>query len=259
MSQSAAAITPQTDIQPARVEVHAPENRADITSERSPVKPPESSGVVPPETTTPTLPQPPIALVGGTTPAANGPTPIAANEVHGDKNLVIEQLLARFIGDRLPKGAANGLSIEFKAVPSSVVTADGTNQHDIKLVFTGGNLNDEKKAQALATMLRAAMQEHPAFEGMSFNGGDQPIEHFMQCQILAFEPERYEQLLKPQPRKHVTFIPEPEEAKSAGHQCNGAGCPSCGPKHDQPKPDTSIELPPALHDMVKQAANGVAK
>lgn len=258
MSQAAAA---QTTTNETRAPIPAPEIRADTNAERPAVPPPEHAqpAIVPPETTTPTIPTPPVALADNPRPSLVEITKPAANEVHGDKNLVIEQLLARFIGDRLPKGAANGLSIEFVAVPSSVVTADGQNQHDIKLVFSGGNLNDAKKAQSLATMLRGAMHEHPAFEGMSFGGADQPIEHSMQCQILALEPERYEQLLKPQPRKYVTFIPEPDEpSKTAGHHCTGAGCKSCGPKVDQPKPDTRVEMPPASHEPLKQVANGVA-
>lgn len=257
MSQSNAAIAPQTDSQPAREEVKAPENRADINIERPPVKPPEP-GVVPPETTTPTIPQPPVALNDNSKPALTDITKPAANEVHGDKSLVIEQLLASFIGDRLPRGTAAGMELVVNVVPSSVVTEEGPNQHDIKITFKGGSLFDTKKAQTVATMLRAALADHPAFAGLGFNGADQEVEQFMTCQILALEPERYEQLLKPQPRTHHTFIPDAPE-QSTGHQCSGAGCPSCGPKHDQPKPDTSIELPPALHEMVKQVANGASK
>lgn len=138
------------------------------------------------------------------------PTPPIHSEVTNDPHL-IEKNIAQFIADRLPPEMRAGLMVDFEESPSNKITSEGQlNQglHDVNIKFTGGKLDNPEVAQKLAEQLRAAMREHPAFEGMSFGGVDQPIEHMMNCQILGLEKERFNSLQQPQPRVHKTFLPE---------------------------------------------------
>lgn len=280
MSDTIAA-TPSTtapDLTSARAPLPGPEMAAHPEADRTPVKPPEHGGghaqatIAPPESPLPPAlpPTPPIAQVVPTgTPLASGL----------DDSKLIEQYLAHFIADRLPKDVARGLMLDVIIAPCNAVTGEGeeAGAHDIAITVKGGKLEDQKESKSVAEMIRAALQEHPAFSGLSFSGaGDRDISHFMRCQILALEPKRVEALRKPQPRQRTTFItpvspssttPEAIAAQAAieastqaatGHEGHGPNCahcnalaatpeaaPSSAPMVAQPTPDAASHPAPA--------------
>ncbi len=212
----------------ARAGVPAPESKS------------QALGAVMPPRGEVKLPVPPVNNVAPEAPAANDALGGIADR--------IEHLLAPFIADRLPKAMHAGLQLKVVIDKSNAITGEqGVGQHDISISFIGGKLEDEEHAQELAAQLRAAMREHPAFEGMTFGGADTPIEHLMRCQILGLEADRYATLLKPQPRVQTTFIADaaqPETAPAAGHCTGGADCGHCNaPK--TPKATTAASAAPA--------------
>ena len=194
-----------TTIDAARNPVPAPEQQSVATAASAQAEMIAETAILP--TPAPTVPTPPMQT-SAVTPTAAAPTG------HANKAQQIEQNLAHFVGDRLPAAFAKGLMVDVVLANSNAVTGEGSpkDAHDIAITFKGGEFENPAKAQELGTLLRAALREHPAFANMGFAGEDQQIEHFMRCQILALEPAHLQELLTPQPAKHVTFVtPNPTQ------------------------------------------------
>jgi hypothetical protein len=228
---------------------------AETAAQRPPVKAPENHQAAPEHAATmpppPRVPTPPPidpkALAASSAPAAN--------HAFGG----VEMHLARFVGQRIEKQFLPGLQLDVTIVPSNAVTGEGQKGlHDVEIRFTGGALENPEQARLLAPQLRAALREHPAFEGMNFGGlADEQIEHFMRCQILGLEAERHQELLKLQPDKKVTFLADalaaqPTTQEPAKTPCTGAaGCGHCKEtgeqKRETPKPHApKADAAPAL-------------
>lgn len=253
-TQPAALIPPAIDAamiapppaEAARPQVPPPEKQeAPEVSQPMPAAANDAS-IAPPTEGKP-LPKPPIHTVAA-------PMGEVANDAH-----LIENNIAKFVADRLPPEMRAGLTVDFEETPSNKITSEGQldkGLRDVCIKFTGGKLENPAVAQELSEQLRAAMREHPAFEGMSFGGVEQEIEHMMRCQILALEPERFNKLMEPQPRVTKTFISSAallEQASQAVHTCAGAGCSQCSaPAHAEkpthPKPHGEHQHSHPHHD-----------
>jgi hypothetical protein len=211
----------------------------------------ESTAILPPKAKPPIIEQPPVhAGLTPVDPAATVPVQAAANDakIKTPEEKKIEAYLADFIFREFKHSPdmVAGLNVDVTLRKSNDVTAhnsESKNVHDLLITFEGGKFENPEMAQKLAEQLRAAMREHPAFKSMSFGGVDTKIEHQMDCQILALEPEHLQELLKLQPHREKTPIapiksfadmamaaaPTATEL-AAAHECKGAACAHCAPE-----------------------------